>query len=149
MKSLKNTNRQEAENQVDFTLLLGGKKERARQVLAEMGPAVFNGGLSTFLAFILVAFSDSYVFITFFKVSLTLEAAFLHGLQDLHPRGFQRLICLHHLLQGKSNFIGSLLAFILAAFSDSYVFITFFKVSLNLQAAFLHGLQALHPRGFQ
>ena len=33
-----------------------------------MGPAVFNGGLSTFLAFILVAFSDSYVFQTFFKV---------------------------------------------------------------------------------
>jgi hypothetical protein len=85
----KNTNRQEAENQVDFTLLLGGKKERARQVLAEMGPAVFNGGLSTFLAFILVAFSDSYVFITFFKASLTSEAAFLHGLQALHPHGFQ------------------------------------------------------------
>ena len=33
-----------------------------------MGPAVFNGGFSTFLAFILVAFSDSYVFTTFFKV---------------------------------------------------------------------------------
>jgi hypothetical protein len=77
MTPLKNTSQQEAENQVDFTLSLGRKKERARQVLAEMGPAVFNGGLSTFLAFILVAFSDSYVFITFFKVSLTLEAAFL------------------------------------------------------------------------
>jgi hypothetical protein len=74
MTPLKNTNRQEAENQIDFTLtytVIGRKKERARQVLAEMGPAVFNGGLSTFLAFILVAFSDSYVFITFFKVSLT------------------------------------------------------------------------------
>ncbi len=92
---------------MDFTLSLGRKKERARQVLAEMGPAVFNGGLSTFLAFILVAFSDSYVFITFFKVNLTIEAAFLQGLQALHPCGFQRLICLHHLLQGKSNFRGS------------------------------------------
>jgi len=35
-----------------------------------MGSAVFNGGFSTFLAFILVAFSDSYVFLTFFKVNL-------------------------------------------------------------------------------
>jgi hypothetical protein len=134
-----------------------------------MGPAVFNGGLSTFLAFILVAFSDSYVFITFFKVSLTLEAAFLlpfllvafsnsnvfitffkvsltleaaflHGLQALHPclhsRGFQRLICLHHLLQGNSNLRGSfLLPFLLVAFSDSYVFITFFNINLTLEAA--------------
>ena len=42
--------------------------ERSRRVLVDMGPAVFNGGFSTFLAFILVAFSDSYVFTTFFKV---------------------------------------------------------------------------------
>ena len=34
-----------------------------------IGPAVLNGGLSTFLAFILLAFSNSYVFLTFFKVS--------------------------------------------------------------------------------
>ncbi len=40
--------------------------------MAAIGPAVFNGGLSTFLAFILVAFSDSYVFLTFFKVSSVL-----------------------------------------------------------------------------
>jgi hypothetical protein len=73
-----------------------------------------------FKPFILVAFSDSYVFITFFKVNLTLEAA-----SALH------------------------LAFILLAFSDSYVFITFFKISLTLEAAFLHDLQALFPRGFQ
>ncbi len=33
-----------------------------------MGPAVLNGGLSTFLAFFLLAFSDSYVFLTFFQV---------------------------------------------------------------------------------
>ena len=36
----------------------------------KIGPAVFNGGFSTFLAFILLAFSDSYVFLTFFKVCL-------------------------------------------------------------------------------
>lgn len=38
-----------------------------------MGVAVFNGGVSTFLAFIVVAFSKSYVFTTFFKVSFTLS----------------------------------------------------------------------------
>ena len=36
-----------------------------------IGPAVLNGGLSTFLAFVLLAFSNSYVFLTFFKVLLT------------------------------------------------------------------------------
>jgi hypothetical protein len=88
--ALKSNNQQTSSKPSGFyTFVIGRKKERARQVLAEMGPAVFNGGLSTFLAFILVAFSDSYVFITFFKASLTSEAAFLHGLQALHPHGFQ------------------------------------------------------------
>jgi hypothetical protein len=35
-----------------------------------MGPAVWNGGFSTFLAFILLAVSSSYVFKSFFKVKL-------------------------------------------------------------------------------
>ena len=34
-----------------------------------MGTAVAHGGVSTLLAFILVAFSNSYVYLTFFKVS--------------------------------------------------------------------------------
>ena len=34
------------------------------------GPAVFNGGFSTFLAFVLLAGSKSHVFMTFFKVFL-------------------------------------------------------------------------------
>jgi len=33
-----------------------------------IGSAVFNGGLSTFLAFVLLGFSQAYVFTTFFKV---------------------------------------------------------------------------------
>ena len=37
--------------------------------LTEIGPAVIHGGMSTFLAFILLAASESYVFFTFFKVS--------------------------------------------------------------------------------
>ena len=35
-----------------------------------LGPAVFNGGFSTFLAFVLLAGSKSHVFMTFFKVFL-------------------------------------------------------------------------------
>jgi len=49
--------------------------ERAKITVATMGSAIINGGFSTFLAFILLAFillatSNSYVFITFFKVSV-------------------------------------------------------------------------------
>jgi hypothetical protein len=34
-----------------------------------MGPAVWNGGFSTFLAFVLLVNTDSHIFTTFFKVS--------------------------------------------------------------------------------
>ena len=47
----------------------GNRKERTQETLNTMGTAVFNGGFSTFLAFSLVAFSNSYVFLTFFKVN--------------------------------------------------------------------------------
>ena len=38
------------------------------ECLKQMGPPVFHGGFSTFLAFLLLAWSESYVFSTFFKV---------------------------------------------------------------------------------
>ena len=38
------------------------------RTLTEIGPAVFNGGVSTLLAILLLVNSKSYVFITFFKV---------------------------------------------------------------------------------
>lgn len=44
--------------------------ERAIETLSIIGPAVFNGGLSTFLAFVLLGSSDAYLFNTFFKVLL-------------------------------------------------------------------------------
>ena len=47
----------------------GDRRQRTRDTLDTIGTAVFNGGFSTFLAFLLMAFSDSYVFLTFFKVS--------------------------------------------------------------------------------
>ena len=48
----------------------GSRNERVRNALTEIGPAVFNGGFSTFLAFILLAGSKSHVFQVFFKVLL-------------------------------------------------------------------------------
>lgn len=42
--------------------------ERALTTFNVIGPAVLNGGLSTFLAFVLLGFSQAYVFTTFFKV---------------------------------------------------------------------------------
>ena len=39
-------------------------------IIRYVGPAVFNGGFSTFLAFVLLAGSKSHVFTTFFKVFL-------------------------------------------------------------------------------
>ena len=49
---------------------LPDRRHRAQVTLNTIGTAVFNGGFSTLLAFVLVAFSDSYVFLTFFKVTL-------------------------------------------------------------------------------
>ncbi|KAF2346973.1 Protein patched/dispatched [Trinorchestia longiramus] len=46
----------------------GSRDARARHTLARIGPAVLNGGFSTFMAFCFLAYSDSHVFKTFFKV---------------------------------------------------------------------------------
>ncbi|CAL4124394.1 unnamed protein product [Meganyctiphanes norvegica] len=51
-----------------FMTRQGTRNERAKQAVAAIGPAVLNGGFSTFIAFIFLANSDSHVFITFFKV---------------------------------------------------------------------------------
>lgn len=45
--------------------------ERVRTTLSEIGPPVLNGGISTLLAFVLLAFSQSYIFQTFFKVRVS------------------------------------------------------------------------------
>jgi len=46
-----------------------------------MGPAVLNGGFSTFLSFILLANSTSHVFETFFKIFfLVITFALFNGL---------------------------------------------------------------------
>ena len=51
-----------------FMTLEGSGDERARLTLVRIGPAVFNGGFSTVLAFIFLVNSDSYAFLTLFKV---------------------------------------------------------------------------------
>ena len=44
--------------------------ERSQKALADIGGAVFNGGFSTFLAFMLLITANSLVFEIFFKVSV-------------------------------------------------------------------------------
>ena len=51
-----------------FMVTPGERDERIRITLVNMGPAVLNGGTSTFLAFAMLMLSKSYVFITFFKI---------------------------------------------------------------------------------
>lgn len=52
-----------------FMTKAGSRNERASATISSIGPAVFHGGFSTFLAFIFLASSDSHVFTTFFKVN--------------------------------------------------------------------------------
>ena len=49
--------------------LLSASPARAVKTLKNIGPAVFNGGFSTFLAFVLLVDSTSYGFVLFFRVS--------------------------------------------------------------------------------
>ncbi|ROT76742.1 hypothetical protein C7M84_004656 [Penaeus vannamei] len=59
----------------------GTRDERARLTVAKIGPAVLNGGFSTFLAFVFLANSDSHVFMTFFKIFFAVVLyGLLHGL---------------------------------------------------------------------
>ena len=46
----------------------GNRNDRVRKTLYEIGPAVLNGGFSTFLAFSILIGSKSYVFRSFFKI---------------------------------------------------------------------------------
>jgi hypothetical protein len=45
----------------------GSAPERAKAALGRIGPCVFNAIVSTFLAVVVIAFSKSFVFVTFFK----------------------------------------------------------------------------------
>jgi len=53
-----------------FMMCPGPREERVKDALAKIGPAVLNGGFSTFLAFVLLGGSKSHVFQSFFKIFL-------------------------------------------------------------------------------
>ena len=64
-----------------FLVEQGNKDQRIVATMQNIGPAVFNGGFSTFLAFILLAGSKSHVFISFFKIFfLVVTFGLFHGL---------------------------------------------------------------------
>lgn len=64
-----------------FLTIGGSKRERSAQTLVNIGPAVLNGGVSTFIAFVLLASSDSHVFSSFFKIFfLVVVFGLFHGL---------------------------------------------------------------------
>ena len=51
-----------------FMVEEGTRNERMYKTLVHVGPAVLNGGLSTFFAIVLLCGSKTYVFLTLFKV---------------------------------------------------------------------------------
>ncbi|XP_053394032.1 protein patched homolog 1-like isoform X2 [Mercenaria mercenaria] len=64
-----------------FMTILGNREERAKATLYTIGPAVLNGGVSTFLAFVLLANSKSYGFVMFFRVFMSVVLfGLFHGL---------------------------------------------------------------------
>ena len=59
----------------------GTRLERTLNSLEKIGPAVFNWGLTTFLALVFCGVSTSHTFVTFFKVFvLTVVFGVYHGL---------------------------------------------------------------------
>ena len=56
-----------------FVVSKGSRLERTLTSLEKIGPAVFNGGLTTFLALLFCGLSSSHVYQTFFKVSRALS----------------------------------------------------------------------------
>ena len=67
-----------------FIVATGTRVERTQTSLITMGPAITNGGVTTFLALVFLGVSESHVFITFFKVFLlTVVFGLFHGLAFL------------------------------------------------------------------
>ena len=64
-----------------FLISKGTRKERAMNAFIAIGPAILHGGITTFLALIFLAFSQSHTFVTFFRiVSMTVVLGLFHGL---------------------------------------------------------------------
>ncbi len=64
-----------------FMVATGTRQERVYHTLVDIGPAVLNGGFSTFLAFGMLMTSQSIIFRTFFKIFfLVVFFGLFHGL---------------------------------------------------------------------
>ena len=64
-----------------YIVAAGSRLERAVRSVETIGPAVLNGGVTTFLALIVCSGSTSHTFVTFFKVFvLTVVFGLYHGL---------------------------------------------------------------------
>ena len=58
-----------------------GDLNRAGAALVDIGPAILNGGVTTFLALVLLSSASSHVFRVFFKVfTLSVVFGLFHGL---------------------------------------------------------------------
>ena len=55
---------------LSFMENVGNRRERAIRALGSLGPPLFHGGFSTFLAISVLAFAKSYVFRIFFRMFL-------------------------------------------------------------------------------
>jgi predicted RND superfamily exporter protein len=53
-----------------FLSRTGTRTSRVLQAVTDMGQAIYSGGISTLLALSMLAFSDSYIFTSFFKVNV-------------------------------------------------------------------------------
>merc|ERR1711916_272526 len=63
-----------------FQSARGSRDERAALALQKLGRSVFNGAFSTFVAIVLMAAAQSYIFQVFFNLlSLIILFAFVHG----------------------------------------------------------------------
>ena len=61
--------------------IAGTRFQKTKKALMDLGPAIANAGMTTFLAVIILPFSSSHVFLTFFKIfGLTVVYGVFHGL---------------------------------------------------------------------
>merc|ERR1712130_379716 len=64
-----------------FSVAPGTIFQKTKKALVDLGPAIANAGMTTFLAVIILPASASHVFLTFFKIfGLTVVYGVFHGL---------------------------------------------------------------------
>ena len=64
-----------------YSVYSGTRFEKTKKALTDLGAAIANAGMTTFLAVIILPFSSSHVFLTFFKIfGLTVCYGVFHGL---------------------------------------------------------------------